>query len=423
MTLAIPPAIFAQGSSQTLPGLIVTVPPGGGTPAQRQPQPTPKVAPAPSKSSQSKAPSKPKARSASLNTSGSGTGRGSVQSIVVLVNDDPITAYEVEQRSRLMAMGADVAEKAQQQFQRLIQQDSTTQRLRAILQETIQANQGKSREQVLAIFEKRKQEYGQSLQRQAMNSAKASMLPQFKKGAMEELIEERLKLQEAARIGVVVEEDQVDNLIKSIAERNKMTPEQFAQHLKTTGGDIQSMRSRFRATLSWNQVVRRRFSAQVAVNQREIDRMISSSSEDMEDEVELTLHRITLPVPAKINQTVMAKRLEDADRIMRTYKGCSSSAAVAKVHEAKFDNLGVRKPSSIPEPTRSLLLNAKAGEMVPPNMSTQGIELYALCERKVTSADEKKRDQVAQELQQKEFSVLARRHLRDLRQDAHIEYR
>ncbi len=421
LPLVITSTSFAQGSHQTLPGLVVTVPPSGGAAAQPPQKEAP--TPAPSKSSKSRPATKPKERSASLNTSGSGTGGGATQSIVVLVNDDPITAYEVEQRSRLMSMGADVAEKAQETFKHLIQQESTTKRLRAILQETIQANPGKSREQVLAIFEERKQAYGQSLQRQAMNSAKAAMLPKFKKGAIEELIEERLKLQEAARIGAVVEEDQVDTLVKSIAERNKMTPDQFAQHLKNTGGDIQSMRSRFRATLSWNQVVRRRFSAQVAVNQREIDRMISSSTDEKQDEIELTLHRITLPVPAKINQSVMAKRLEDADKIMRAYKGCSSSAAVAKVHEAKFDNLGVRKPSTIPEPTRSLLLNAKAGEMVPPNMSAQGVELYALCDKKVTSADEKKRDEVAQELQQKEFSVLARRHLRDLRQDAHIEYR
>jgi peptidyl-prolyl cis-trans isomerase SurA len=404
-----------------LPGLVVTVPPGGSGSAE--PRPAQKAAPAPSKSTKTRVPSKQKSRSAALDSSGSGKSAGSTQSIVVLVNDDPITAYEVEQRSRLMAMSANVSDKAQETFKRLVQQESTTQRLRAILQETIQANQGKSREQILAIFEEKKKDFAQNLQRQALDSAKSALLPTYKKQALEELIEERLKLQEAARISVTADDSQVDTLIKNIAERNKMTPEQFAQHLKSTGADIQSMRSRFKATLSWNQVVRRRFSAQVSVNQREIDRMISSSSEEMEDEVELTLHRITLPMPAKMDQAVMAKRLEDADQIMRSYKGCNSSAALAKAQNAKFENLGARKPSSVPEPTRSLLLNAKPGEMVPPNMSAQGIELYALCSRNVTSADDKKREQVAHELQQKEFEVLARRHLRDLRQDAHIEYR
>ncbi len=419
--LAFPASVHAQGT-QTLPGLVVTVPPAGGAPAPEA-RPAPKAASSTEKSKARATPDKSKSKSASLNTQGAGKGRGATQSIAVLVNDDPITGYEIEQRSRLMALGANVSEQAQANFKRLIQQDSTNQRLRAILQETIQANPGKSREQILQIFEGRKQQFAQQLQQQAMSSAKSSMLPTYRKGAMEELIEERLKLQEARRISVTVDDAQVDEVIKNIAERNKMTPQQFAQHLKGMGADIEAMKARFRATLSWNQVVRRRFAAQVSVNQLEIDRMISSSGSSGEDDIELTLHKITLPVPGKLDQKVMARRLDEAERIRRAYKGCNSSAAVAKANEAKFDNLGTRKPATVPEPTRSLLINAKDGEMVPPNMSAQGIELYAVCSRKVTKADDKKRDDIAADLQQKEFEVLAKRHLRDLRQDAHIEYR
>jgi peptidyl-prolyl cis-trans isomerase SurA len=83
----------------------------------------------------------------------------------------------------------------------------------------------------------------------------------------------------------------------------------------------------------------------------------------------------------------------------------------------------MRKPASISEPTRTLLLNAKDGEMVPPTMGAGGLELYAVCGRKVVKADEQKRTQAQQELQQKEFEILAKRHLRDIRHDAHIEYR
>lgn len=386
-------------------------------------QPEEKAPPAKGSKARAKAATPAKSKSAALDSSGAGKRSGSSQSIVVLVNDDPITAYQIDQRTRLMAMGANVGERAQENFKRLIQQDSTNQRLRQILQETIQSNQGKSRDEILAIFERRKQQYAESLQRQAVESAKSSLLPTYRKDALEELIEERLKLQEAQRLNVSIDDAQVDDIVKNIAQRNKMTPEQFAQHLKRTGADIESMKARFRATLAWNAVVRRRFSAQVSISQREIDRMVSSTSGEGEDEVELQLHRITLAVSGKMDQKLMAKRLDEAERIWRGYKGCKTTAAVAKAEGAKFEDLGMRKPASIPEPTRSLLLNAKEGEMVPPNMSSQGVELYAVCGRKVVKADDKMREQVAQELQQKEFEVLAKRHLRDLRQDAHIEYR
>ncbi len=402
----------AQGTPQPLPGLIVTMPPPAA-PAPATPQATsPQPPAAPGPAARAKADTKPaKSRSASLSTEGEGSGTKAGQSIIVLVNDDPITAYEVEQRARLVSLSTNIADKVQESFKRLIQQDSTTQRLREILQETVQANQGKSRDQVLAIFE------------EAMESARVSALPTLKKQALDELIEERLKLQEAKRINAAVDDAQIDEVMRNIAQRNKMTPQQFADHLKGMGADIDAMKARYRATLSWNEVVRRRFSALVNVNQREIDKMISSSP-DGEDEVELQLHRITLSMPGKLDQKLMARRLEEADRLRHDFSGCKSSAALAaKVRDAKFEDLGVRKPSIVPEPTRSLLLAAKEGEMVPPNMSANGIELYAVCTRKVLKADDQKRDRAAQELQQREFEVLAKRHLRDLRQDASIEYR
>lgn len=423
LALAMPAAAEAQGRSQTLPGLVVTVPPADSSPpAEAETQPESKPAPDKGRKAGARSGSS-KSKSAALDSGGAGKRRGSTQSIVVLVNDDPITAYEIEQRTRLMAMQANVGERAQENFKRLVQQESTNQRLRQILQETIQANQGKSREQILAIFEERKKEYAADLQRRALDSAKAAVLPAYRKDALEELIEERLKFQEAKRVNVSIDDAQVDEIIKNIAGRNKMTIDQFAKHIKGLGADIESMRARFRATIAWNAVVRRRFSAQVAVSQREIDRMVSSTAADKEDEVELRLHRITLPVSGKIDQKVMARRLDEAERLWRGFKGCSTTAALAKAEDAKFEDLGASKPSSIPEPTRSLLLAAKDGEMVPPNMSSRGIELYAVCGRSVTKADDKVREQVAQELQQKEFEVLAKRHLRDLRQDAHIEYR
>lgn len=419
LVIALPVEVQAQRASQSLPGLVVTVPGGKG---ETQEPAAKNKAPAAKNNARAKSDSSPRSKSAALNP-GSGAGRGSTQSIVVLVNDDPITAYQIDQRTRLMALQANISQKAQDNFKRLIQQESTNQRLRQILQETIQANQGKSRDEVIAIFERRKQQFAESLQRQAVQSAKTSVLPSYRKEALEELIEERLKLQEAKRVNVSIEDSQVDDVIRGIAQRNKMTIDQFAKHLKGLGTDIDSMKARFRANLAWTSVVRRRFSAQVAVSQREIDRMVSSAAGDAQDEVELQLHRITLPVSGKIDQKVMAQRLDEADKLWRSFKGCSTTAALAKSQKAKFEDLGMRKPSSVPEPTRSLLLNAKDGEMVPPNMSSQGVELYAVCGRKTTKGSDKIRDQVAQDLQQKEFEVLAKRHMRDLRQDAHIEYR
>ena len=425
--------VFAQ--AQGLPGLVVSPPSGPpagapigipglmiSTPPAAAPPPPAPVTAAPTPKPKPKAAVKSATKTVPVNKSGSG-GAGA-QSIVVLVNDDPITGYEVELRQRLNALSANVGEKAQANMKALVQSEGTQTRFRAMIEEIVKQNQAtKSRDQIMAMIEVKKQEFGVSLQRQALDNARASVLPGMKKEALEELVEERLKMQEAKRLSATADDAQVDTILKGLAERNKMTLEQFGQHLQTMGADIKSMRERFRATLSWNDVVRRKFSHEVAISQSEVDRFVATTIAG-DDEVELKLQRFTLSMPAKFDQKSLAQRLDDAEKLRADFKGCATGQVAAAKHvNTRFEDLGVKKAATIPEPSRSLLINAKAGEIVPPNVTKAGVEVYALCERSVVKAADKKRAEYEGDLKQKEFEIKARRLLRDLRNDAHIEYR
>ncbi|MEQ1698179.1 MAG: SurA N-terminal domain-containing protein [Hyphomicrobiaceae bacterium] len=344
-------------------------------------------------------------------------------SIAVLVNDEPITGYEIEQRQRIMGLGANIGERAQAGFKRMLQDPSTGEKLKAILGDVIKANPGKSREQVIAAFEERKKQFAMNLQKQAVESARASVLPTLKKGALDELIEERLKLQEAKKLNVVASDEDVSKIVRSLAEKNKLTEAQFGQHLAGMGADIDGMRARFRAMLSWNDVIRRKFGHQIAITERDVDRIVSQGPAG-EDQVELQVQRVTLAIPEKINQKLVAQRMAEAEGMRSKFRDCKSMSSLAgSVTNAKFDDLGQRKPSSLAEPTKSLLLSAKDGEMIPPTVGTGGVELYAVCGRQTIKADEQKRTAAQEELRQKEFELLAKRHLQNLRQDALIEYR
>ena len=348
------------------------------------------------------------------------------QAIVVLVNDEPITAYEIEQRALFSAVnsGGNAAEfkaRAEARWQQIIKDPKINERFQALLRE----KNVRSKEEAIAL----QKQYVGNLQRdmveQLRREVRSSKLPQFRKEAQEELIEERLKLQEAKRLGVDISEEEAKRIIKGIAERNKMTEEQFVQQVKGQGIDISTMRERFKAQSAWREVIRRRFSAQISITQGEVDRLVSASATEAgEDTVELQVQRITLAMAGKSDQAIMAKRFTEADALRRKYGGCKTMAGLVKdVADAKFDDMKFIKPSSIPEPTRSMLLAAKDGDVLPPAPAMTGIEVYAVCGRRPIRADDKQREKVQADLAQKEFEILAKRHLRDLRQDAHIEMR
>jgi len=356
---------------------------------------------------------------------GQGGSKAGSQSIIALVNDEPVTAYEIEQRARFLSLSANIGDKVKENFKRLAEQESTNQQLRTIMQEVIDSNKGKSPDQLRTIFEEKKKQFSMNLERQAIEGARSGLVPQMRKGAQEELIEERLKLQEAKKNGIEVSDDEVRRVLKGLAENNKMTEEQFIQHLKGLGVDATTLKERFRAMIGWREVIRRRFSALVSVTQREIDRAVSASGgEAGDDGVELHVQKITLSMPTASDQAGMAKRFAEAEALRRKFGGCKTMAGLAKdAPGLKFEDMKFIKPSSISEPTRSLLLSAKDGDMLPPSAMPGAIDLMAVCARRTVKADEKQREKVQEDLRAKEFEMLAKRHLRDIRQDAHIEFR
>jgi peptidyl-prolyl cis-trans isomerase SurA len=347
------------------------------------------------------------------------------QGIVVVVNDQAITAYEIELRARLLALSTNVGKQAKANFERLVKSPGLQAKLKGIQDDVIRSNPGKSREELIAIIQERQKQIGQSLQSQAVESARASIMPKLKKDATEELIDDRLKMQSARKHGIEVTDAEAKALLTNLAERNKMTYDGFAKHLKGMGVDIGTMLERFRVQKAWRDLIGRRWGAQVSVTQRDIDELLSSAAAEVgQDTVELQLQKLSLAVPRKTDQAALTKRLAEAESLRRRFAGCKSLADLAKgTPDARLQDMKFVKPSTIDEPTRSLLLSAKDDEVLPPVAGGGGVELYVVCGRRPASGNEDLKRRAKAQLQSKQLDIFAQRHLRDLRLEANIEYR
>ncbi|MFN3869160.1 MAG: hypothetical protein ACK4MF_08860 [Hyphomicrobiaceae bacterium] len=352
--------------------------------------------------------------------------------ILVLVNDEPITAYEMEQRQRLLGLSADVGsyirDNAKKRWEQTIKNPKINDEFRAF---AIKRNP-KSKEELAKIqqdFVKAKQK---AMMEQLQAEARSRALKGTSKVALKELVEERLKLQEARRNNVLATDEQISKVITQIASRNKMNEEQFAKHLAGMGVDINTMRQRFRASLSWNEVVRRRFGFQVSITERDVERFVETEAvlDDGSAGTTLTVQRVTLGLPPSLDQKAMAERLAAAERIRQQFSGCKSTEKIAKANGASFEQLSPRPASAIPDPARTMLLAAQDGQMIPPNVGADGVEIWALCGRKTAAAADGGPAGVGgggtsgkDERRQKELEILAKRHMKDLRQDATIDCR
>lgn len=241
--------------------------------------------------------------------------------------------------------------------------------------------------------------------------------------AMKELVDELLMRQEAERVGVTVSDDAVIAQINARLRPLKRTYPEFKQFLRGRGVRIATLENRLRARLGWQQVIRRTYGNLVSITDSDIEEAV----EDLEPAgssggpEKLVLQRIVLQIPQGSPGTALATRMSEAERIRSLFDDCASNRAIIR----RFKNVDVTQiddadVGDLQEPMRTLVSQAEVGQMTPPNPTDAGIEMFAVCSR---SADSGRRQVAQQQLVTQELSMLSDRHLRDLRQDAVIDYR
>lgn len=250
------------------------------------------------------------------------------------------------------------------------------------------------------------------------------------RAATEEMIEDKLKLQEAKRVGISASDQQVDAAFASIAGRLKMSPAMLAQGLAQQGVGAQNLKERLRVQIVWQQLVVGRFNRSVSISDSQIvDALAKKESSGKATAkkgdgktTEYTLKQVVLVVPRQGGNE--GARMREAEALRSRITSCDQlTEAVKPLHEALVKNLGKRTEDEMPEQFRGLLADVPAGRLAKPMRTQIGVEMVAVCERRDLSGDFEVRSKVEEELRQQEGEVFARRYINDLRRIAVIDYR
>ena len=102
--------------------------------------------------------------------------------------------------------------------------------------------------------------------------ARAQMQTQI----VERLIEEKIKIQEAKDLGIVITDAQVAEGFENIAKQNNTNSGEFRQRMRASGIKPSTLEDQIRADIAWSMVVRRKLRPQINVTDLEIESEISS---------------------------------------------------------------------------------------------------------------------------------------------------
>lgn len=240
--------------------------------------------------------------------------------------------------------------------------------------------------------------------------------------ALKELVEEALMSQEIRRLSIDVPQAEVVASINTRLKANNKNYTWFKGFLRSRGVRISTLENRIRSQIGWRQVIQRTYSNLIDIGESEITRAIKEiDRKDKQTDPVFSLKTITLALPKGAGDADIARRMTEAAKIRRAFRDCRTSELITgRYRDIKTRNTPRARAKDIQEPTRSLVQQAKANDMIPPSVTDDGIVLVAVCARK---DDGGQRDQVQRQLVSQEFGMLADRHLRDLKQDAVVEYR
>lgn len=282
------------------------------------------------------------------------------QNVAVMVNGDPITTYDIDQRSR---------------FNQLV-----------------------------------------------------SHKPAVRQEVIDELINEKLKLQIGKRYKLDVGDSDVDQAFAEMGKRMRMSPQQLTAALAQGGVDSATLKARIKADIAWQQVVRGKFQSSFQFREKDILAAAESRKKDDKDPTgdttgfEYVLRPILFIVPKGSSEAAIELRRKEAESLRGRFQNCELGLPFTRNLRDVAVRDEIKKTSAdLPPALREILDNTGVGHLTNPETTAAGIELFALCAKKETKIDAPVMREVRQEMFAEQFNTRSKRFLDELRRSAMIE--
>lgn len=203
---------------------------------------------------------------------------------------------------------------------------------------------------------------------------------------VQNLIDEKLQMQEAARNNIQVSDAEINEGFAQIAQQNGLSPEAFRDGLKSKNVDLHSLENQIRAQIAWSQVIRRKLRPQVSISEGDIDaelELIDSNA----GKPEYLVAEIFLDVPSP-DKDESTKAL--ADQLIKQLVEGASFGDIAKQFSqsagaATGGNLGWVREGQLQTELDQVLSHLEKGQISPAVRTVSGYHILFLRDKRVSA--------------------------------------
>jgi peptidyl-prolyl cis-trans isomerase SurA len=251
---------------------------------------------------------------------------------------------------------------------------------------------------------------------------RSKIMPQVVEG----LIEEQLKLQEAARNNLTVSEAEMESGFATIAAQNNLTMEQFRMAMKQSGVPVKTLEHQIRAQLAWTNVVKAVYRSQVNVTSKDVDSRIARMKTNL-GKTEYLVSEIFLPFDNSKRASELADFANRMAKELQAKRAPFGPVAAQFSKAAGAENggsLGWIQEGHLSPDLEKVLLKLEEGQVSDPIRTPGGIYLLQL-QKKRTLTEEgiPPREELTNQIGFERLDRVQQKALLDLKSSAFIDRR
>ena len=298
-------------------------------------------------------------------------------------------------------------------------------------------------------------EVNDRLRKLALASDQRSLeeLRDMRQKILNSLIDQKLADQEAAKLGIIITEQDVDNALEHIKKSNNITTERLKSDLQKKGVDLETFRQDLRSEILKSRLIDLQVRAKVVITDEEVERQMElrglkpptpSKSEPKKKKnteiKEVRVRNIMLLIPDNASEEQAKAKVAEAEKIRTEIKrGLDFTEAARKYSVAPNakdgGKMGLIVWDDIAPRIRAVLKNLRRGDVSKPVVMGQAVQLFQVVDAetrkvkeekvedtpKVDPAWEAQREQIRAELMEKRLQDKFRNWLENLRSKAVVE--
>ena len=248
---------------------------------------------------------------------------------------------------------------------------------------------------------------------------------------LQNLIENRIQLQQADREKIVVEDSELAESVADIMKKLKAKDDkEFEEIIKSQGLTIEGVRKRLREQLMVQRVIRRKVALRISVTEQEIDKYLVDNREKLETGLTFApRHILVVPDPNKGEEGWLEARKKAEDVYALLLEGQDFGELAKKFSEDPSGKdgggLGNIKRGELAPDIEEAILRLQPGEVSTPFRSQVGYHLFKLDSRETLSGDSlvQVRSQVRDILYRQKYDARLKDWLVEIKQRAIIDVR